>query len=260
MGTVAGARIQRSTKNGAAFDRADRSSKLCGGPGRTSVLSGHQETECRELLVRIRETGAVTVERRYRAGDVIYREGDHADALYILVEGTLKMVSANAEGKDVTLHLLDSWESFGNLAFAGEPVQRTTAEAVTDCRVVKVPRVFLERAVRSRPEVAFRVITLLEHRLVQHEELAGCLLPRRTEARLAALLPMLASKFGTRSGGQALTIDMRLTQRELGAMIGSSRESVSMAVNDLRRRRAIDVERGRLILLSPEHLAQITRR
>lgn len=231
---------------------------MCGDAGRTSLPPGHQETECRALLAQIGEMGTVTVERRYRSGNVVYREGDHADALYILTEGTLKMIGAN--GEDFTLHLLESWEFFGNLAFVGEPVQRTTVEAVTDCRVIKIPRIFLERAVRVRPEVAYRVITLLEHRLVQHEELAGCLLPRRTEARLAALLPRLAGKFGTRSGGQALTIDMRLTQRELGAMIGASRESVSMAVNDLRKRRAIDVERGRVVLLSSERLAEISRR
>lgn len=199
------------------------------------------------------------MERRYRAREIVYREGDHIDALYILVEGTLRMVSVDAEGKDFTLHLLKSWEFFGSLAFAGELAQRTTAEAVTDCRVIKVPRIFLERAMRLQPEVTFRVITLLEHRLVQHEELAGRLLSRKTEARLAALLPTLAGKFGTRSSEQGMTIEMRLTQRELGAMIGSSRESVSMAVNDLRRRRAIDVDRGRLVLLSSECLAEISR-
>lgn len=247
-------------ENGAALRRDDWRASGCGFAGRRVQAPGHREPECRELLAQIRETGVVTVERCYHAGDVVYREGDCAAALYILTEGTLKMVIADAEGKNVTLHLLESWELFGNLVFVGEPAQRTTMEAATDCRVVKVPRIFLERAMRLRPEVAFRALTLMEHRLVQHEELAGCLLPRRTEARLAALLPILADKYGTHSGGQGPMIDMRLTQRELGAMIGSTRESVSMAMNDLRRRRAIDVQRGRLILLSPEHLAEISRR
>lgn len=68
------------------------------------------------------------MERRCRTGDSVYVEGDHADVLYILVEGTLKMVSTDAEGKEVTLHLLNSRKFFGNLAFAGEPLQRTTVE------------------------------------------------------------------------------------------------------------------------------------
>jgi CRP-like cAMP-binding protein len=54
----------------------------------------------------------------------------------------------------------------------------------------------IERAIRQEPRVALKMMTLLELRLVQYEELVKCLLPRETEVRLANLLPILAQKFG----------------------------------------------------------------
>ena len=61
---------------------------------------------------------------------------------------------------------------------------------------MKIPRVFLERAVRRRREAALVLATRLEVAHTEQEELIGCLLPRKIEIRLAKLLPILLEKFG----------------------------------------------------------------
>ena len=129
-----------------------------------------------------------------RTGDAIYNEGEYGDALYVLTSCVLFRPYSGS--KEATLRLLKPWDIFGHLAFAGETRQRAYAEAVTECRVTKVPKIFVERAVRQEPQAAFKLMTLLELRLVQYEELVKCLLPRETEVRLANLLPLLAQKFG----------------------------------------------------------------
>jgi hypothetical protein len=74
-----------------------------------------------------------------------------------------------------------------------------------------------ERAIRREPLVAFKMMTLLELRLEQYEELVKCLLPRETEVRLANLLPILAQKFGERRDG-VVTIEVPHLQRLVEAM------------------------------------------
>jgi CRP/FNR family transcriptional regulator, global nitrogen regulator len=216
-----------------------------------------QEEECRSLLRLLEEMGIATADRTYGPGDAVYREGEYGDALYVLVSGVMKLFRPYSGSKEATLRLLKSWDIFGHLAFAGEARQRAYAEAVTECVVTKVPKIFVERAVRQEPRVAFKIMTLLELRLVQYEELVKCLLPRETEVRLANLLPLLAQKFGDRRDG-VVTIDLRLTHQDLAAMVASTRESVTKVLNEMRGRDLIEVEAGRITLKDWRALAALS--
>ncbi len=216
-----------------------------------------QEQECRALLRLMEEMGIATADRTYRPGDAVYREGEYGDALYVLVSGVMKLFRPYSGSKEATLRLLTSWDIFGHLAFAGEARQRAYAEAVTECRVTKIPKVFVERAVKQEPRVAFKIMTLLELRLVQYEELVKCLLPRETEVRLANLLPILAQKFGDRRDG-VVTIDLRLTHQDLAAMVASTRESVTKVLNEMRNRDLIEVDAGRITLKDWRALAKLS--
>ena len=216
-----------------------------------------QEEECRSLLRLLEEMGIATADRTYGPGDAVYREGEYGDALYVLVSGVMKLFRPYSGSKEATLRLLKSWDIFGHLAFAGEARQRAYAEAVTECVVTKVPKIFVERAVRQEPRVAFKIMTLLELRLVQYEQLVKCLLPRETEVRLANLLPLLAQKFGDRRDG-VVTIDLRLTHQDLAAMVASTRESVTKVLNEMRGRGLIEVEAGRITLKDWRALAALS--
>lgn len=219
-----------------------------------------QEQECQSLLSLLEEMGVASADRTYLPGDAIYREGEFGDALYILTSGVVKLFRPYSGTKEATLRLLRSWDIFGHLAFAGETVQRAYAEAVTECTITKVPKVFMERAVRQEPKVALKVMTLLELRLVQYEELVKCLLPRETEVRLANLLPILAHKFGVQEeGGRVVTIDLRLTHQDLAAMVASTRESVTKVLNEMRNRDVIEIESGRITLKDQQALTALGR-
>src|ERR687886_2770079 len=219
-----------------------------------------QEQECRQLLQLLRDMGIATADRTYVPGDAVYREGEYGDALYVLTSGVLKVFRPYSGSKEATLRLLRPWDIFGHLAFEGETRQRAYVEAVTECEVTKVPKVFVERAIRREPLVAFKLLTLLELRLVQYEELVKCLLPRETEVRLANLLPILARKFGERSeDGCFVTIDLRLTHQDLAATVASTRESVTKVLNEMRNRAVIEVEGGRITLKDYGALTKLSR-
>jgi CRP/FNR family transcriptional regulator len=220
-----------------------------------------QESECRELLEILDRMGIASADRTYQPGDAIYREGEYGDALYVLKSGVVKLFRPYSGSKEATLRLLKPWDIFGHLAFVGEARQRAYAEAVTECRVTKVPKIFMERAIRREPQAALKMMTLLELRLVQYEELVKCLLPRETEVRLANLLPILAQKFGDRGpdGNSAVTIDLRLTHQDLAAMVASTRESVTKVLNDLRNRGVVEIEAGRITIKDQTALAKLSR-
>lgn len=222
-----------------------------------------KEKGCRRLLAALREVGTPLTHRGYGRGDNIYRGVEEGGALYVLTEGVARLFVSYpgyAGSKNGTFLLLEPQEVFGYLVFAGGGLRRTSAEAVTDCEVVKVPKVFVERAIRRWPEVALEMATLLDLRLAEYEELVGCLLPRKVEVRLAKALLILARKFGEVAEGDGVAIKLRLTRSDLAAMTASTRESISTAVTGLREGGVITIKSGRIVLLNPERLAGIGRR
>jgi len=125
------------------------------------------------------------------------------------------------------VRLVGPWELFGHPVFAGR-LRWNSAEAFTDCEVVKAPQLFLERTIRRREKVALGMVTILELALVDQEETLGCLLPRKTEARLARLVPILLGRFCERDLDGRPRVGLRLTRLDLGAMIGTTRSRLTV--------------------------------
>lgn len=215
------------------------------------------------MLEGLYRTGATT-NLRYEAGDLLYRKGDEAGSLYIVTNGLIRLsvtYQGNVGTRDSTLGLLGPWDVSGHPVFVDGRFRKATAEALTDCEVMKVPSVVVKRVVRQYPEIALSVATLLELMLVEYEELVGCLLTRRTDARLANLFPILARKVGKRTESGHLALSRRFSRRELAAMVASTRESVTAAMFELRECGAIAEEKkGGIILLDPAKLEEISRR
>src|SRR5215212_6717369 len=184
-----------------------------------------RETECRRLLDALRGLEVTVSSRRYERGLTIYGRGEDGGGLYIITEGAVGLsrgYTAPSGTRRNALRLVGPWELFGHPVFARR-LGRNSAEALTDCEVVKVPRPFLERAIRRREKVALGMVTILELALVDQEEALGCLLPRKTEARLARLVPILLGKFCERDPDGRPRVGLRLTRLDLGAMIGTTR-------------------------------------
>jgi CRP/FNR family transcriptional regulator, global nitrogen regulator len=233
----------------------------------TALLGSHtllQEKECRRLLATLEEMGVATTGWRHDPGKIVYCGEEPADGLYIVTKGVIKVAERHSGVREVTLRLLGKWDFFGRFLTSVEVESHDhvapCAEAVTYCEIEKVPKVFAERALRLRPEVVRGLATMLELRLIEREELARCVLPRKTAERLARLLPLLARKFGESPKCGPTMIGLRLTHQDLANMIGSTRESVTAALIGLRRQKVIEVVRGCIVLLDLEKLAKIARR
>lgn len=224
-----------------------------------------REEECRRLLDVLRGTGVVS-ERRYARSEVVYRSEEEGGALYVIMGGAMRLLGSypgHAGSKRATLGIFGPWEVLGYPILSRGPPRYAIAEAMTDdCVVVKVPRVFVERALRREPSAALAVMTLLEFRLVEQEAFVECILPRASDARIAKLLLLLAGKFGERSAepGGRTSIGLRLTRQDLAEMVATTRESATAVVMRLREGGLVEMERGRIVLLDPVGLAEMARR
>lgn len=230
-----------------------------GGTVRGLGLTGPRERECRGLVERLRRLEVVPPARPYEAGEELFLRGDPGDGLYVLTEGMVRLHRSYSERKEISLRLVGPWEPFGDLAPGVPLVQGAGARAFTACEAIRVPKVFVERAIRTDREVAVTLLTLWGLELAYGKELVGCLLPGTTDARLGALLTLLAERFGETNPGGGVSLPP-LTHFDLAAMVATTRESVTAAMKSLREQGVLKKE-GRIItILKPEGLTNAARR
>jgi CRP/FNR family transcriptional regulator, cyclic AMP receptor protein len=187
----------------------------------------------------------------FRKGELIYSPFDRGDALFLVESGRVRLFRSASDGRQVTLAMLDAGASFGQLSVLDTPLLDAYAEAMTDC-VVRVLRVSdLERAVADHPRMALNLMRSLADRLRDAEDQIEALAFRPVPSRLAGKLLDLMDRYG-RVTPNGIRIDERFTHMQLAEMIGTSRETLTKVLNELRDAGLIDV-RDRLIWVLDAH-------
>lgn len=185
-------------------------------------------------------------ERRYARGVTIFSEGDPADAMFIVAEGLVKLVSLSSRGGETTLHILQPGEVFGELLFA-EKRRAFDAVATTDAVVSVIPRKVFEEILAGFPSVTRNFICLLSRRLVKIERGYAGFGHTWSYQRLGQVLLRLGKEHGVRTGGGTM-IALKLTHEDLAKLIGTTRETVTTQIGRFRRMGLLRREGGRIVL------------
>ncbi len=186
--------------------------------------------------------------RRYRAGEVIFHEGDAGTALYIIAEGEVKIVLGSAEGKEVVLALLGGGDFFGEFALLdGEP-RSADAVATVASQLLTLQREDFARFLTDHPRVALSLLAVLSRRLRRTDQLVHDAAFADVRTRLIKVLLELAQTKGTQEP-KGIVIGSRLTQGDLATMAGTTRESVNKWLRYYGQKGLLRHERGRLTLI-----------
>ena len=201
----------------------------------------------------VRRIASLCTERHYLAGATIFSEGDPGDAMFILVEGLVKLVSASNKGAETILHLLKPNQIFGELLFSEER-RAFDAVASTDVVVSVIPRKNLEQIFATFPVVARNFIRLLSGRLTRVEQGLAGFGHTLSYERLGKALLDLSREHGVKTPKGTL-IPLHLTHDELAKLIGTTRETVSTQINRFRRLHLVRRE-GRHFVVDTDLLAK----
>jgi CRP/FNR family cyclic AMP-dependent transcriptional regulator len=191
--------------------------------------------------------------RPYQRGATIFHKGDPGTGLYLITQGRVKIVVPSETGEEALLAMLESGDVFGELAlFDGLP-RSATVVALQPTEVLLLYRDDFVGFVGRHPEVASALFSVLSRRLRATNELIEDASFLDVPGRLAKRLLDLAERHGQPTA-QGVEIDLKLTQGELAAMVGATRESVNKHLGWMRDHRWIALERQHIILLRPEEL------
>lgn len=210
------------------------------GPSHERLFQGFAPGEGEAVL-------AAAAARVLRRGEVLFREGEPAAALFLVEAGRIKLTQLAAGGQEVIMRYLAPGDAFAAVALFERSTYPVTARATERTRLRAWPREVLRELVREHPLFEVNLLRIVSSHtreaLSRVRELATEPVPQR----LARTLLRLARQVGREQAGGAVLVE-RITQQELAEIAGTSVPTVSRTLTDWEQAGLVEVGRGRFVL------------
>jgi CRP-like cAMP-binding protein len=169
---------------------------------------------------------------RYRKEDVVFSQGEAADAVFYIQKGRVKLTVVSAQGKEAIIAILGPGHFFGEGCLNGHALRLATTAAIDDCVITRIAKTTMIATMRDEPDLSELFMAYLLQRNGRIEEDLIDQLFNSSEKRLARLLLLLAN-FGKE--GRPEPIVGKFSQEMLAEMIGTTRSRVSFFMNKFRK-------------------------
>jgi CRP/FNR family transcriptional regulator, cyclic AMP receptor protein len=195
---------------------------------------------------------ACVVGRSIARATSIFAKGDPGSSLFAICRGTVKISTPSVDGHDAVFTLMGKGDIFGEIALLDGRPRTADAIAITDCELFVIERRDFLPLMREEPEIALKMIEILCARVRRTTEQAENLMFLHLPGRLAKALLRL-------SDGDAGARERRavVTQKDLGNIIGMSRESTNRQLRIWEEQQWVRLERGGIVILSTKALERI---
>jgi len=188
-----------------------------------------------------------------KRGTNIFAKGDPGTSLFAIGSGTVKISVPSVEGKDAVFNVLGGGSIFGEIALLDGLPRTADATASTDCELYIIERRDFLPVMREEPEIALRIIEILCSRLRRTTEQAEEVMFLDLPSRLAKALMRLLEG----DPGATRERKISITQKDLGNIIGMSRESTNKQLRLWEDKKWVRLERNAVVILAPDPLAAI---
>ena len=178
---------------------------------------------------------------KYRKDQIVFSQGDPADAVFYIQKGKVKVTVVSEQGKEAVVAILGPDEFFGEGCLAGQTQRIATVATMTDSVIVRLEKAAIVRVIHQEPAFSEMFIAHLLARTIRVEADLVDQLFNSSEKRLARLLLLLAN-FGKE--GKPEPIIAKISQETLAEMIGTTRSRVSFFMNKFRKLGFIDYNGG----------------
>ena len=165
--------------------------------------------------------------RRLDRGDTLFSMGARPDAMYVVLSGRIAIVTTAPDGRDSVISLMEEGDLFGEMGLFDGRGRSASARALEASEVLAVPYGPVRRLYENNPEHLWRVVSMLVRRL----RAAGTAL---TDAVFLDVVGRTAKRL-LGFAGEDDTFVLPVTQEELAAMVGASRERVNKAISQFVR-------------------------
>lgn len=183
----------------------------------------------KSFLARVGEGRSIG---KYRKDQILFSQGDLADAVFYIQKGKVKVTVVSEQGKEAVVAILGPDEFFGEGCLAGQARRIANVAAMTDAVIMRLEKAAVVRVIHQEPAFSEMFIAYLLARAIRVEADLVDQLFNSSEKRLARLLLLLAN-FGKEGNPEPMIA--KISQETLAEMIGTTRSRVSFFMNRFRK-------------------------
>ncbi|WP_284736000.1 Crp/Fnr family transcriptional regulator [Dongia deserti] len=185
--------------------------------------------------------GAGRSSATFKPKEIVYRQGDAADAVYYIEAGKIQLTVISEQGKEGVIAMLEPGEFFGEGCIAGQPFRMASATATARSTIIRIEKAAMIRVLHEQPAMSEMFMAFLLSRNIQIEADLIDQLFNSSERRLARLLLLLAN-FGKE--GKLESIIPTINQDILAAKVGTTRSRINFFMNKFRKLGFIEYNGG----------------
>lgn len=215
------------------------------------MLEHHQPdppNELKELLNSANHT------LRIRKGNLLFEEGKDAKELYIIRSGRIQISKITPDGLELALRICSQNDIVGELTlFTDRAKYLLTAKVLEDGEVAVINKEDLEKKLFENSALAFEFMKWMSDHFRRTQTKIRDLVLHGKKGALYSTLIRMTNSYGVKKE-RGILIDIPLTNHELGAFCGTSRETVNRMLNELKRNGILSIAKGKITILDLAYL------
>lgn len=222
-----------------AFDHCNQGKPICA--RNISIFSSLSDSELMNII-------KLAIKREYIKGEVLCREGETSDNLFLIRDGKIKLSKMTKSGKEQILHILTKGDFFGEANLFDNAESSFTAVAISNAKVCTLSRTNLEEILKKSPQISMKILKELSHKLAETEELAKFLATKDVDARIASMLLEFSNKFG-KLVDDNIHIKLPLNREDMANYCGVTRETISRKLSKFENENIIELKGNKVIII-----------
>ncbi|MCA1593729.1 MAG: Crp/Fnr family transcriptional regulator [Acidobacteria bacterium] len=195
-------------------------------------------------MEEMKEVDRATIMFTCHAGRIIYTPGETKEVLFLLKKGAVQIYKMSSEGRKLVITKIGSMSFFGEMGCIGQGMYNTFAETIEESLICTMSRSDVERLLLSKPKIALRMLEVMGRRMMQAEQ-------QLEEVAFKGMIPRLASLLLREAEGDEVK---GVTHQDIAERLGACRETVTNALNELKKAGIISLGRKLVVIKNRKRL------
>ncbi len=191
---------------------------------------------------------------KYKKDDFIYFESEPSEHIYLVADGRVKIGSYSEDGREITRAILAAGEIFGELALVGEEKRSDFAQAMDENTTICPMSIDdLKELMAHNKALSLKIYKLIGLKIRKLERKVESLVFKDSRTRIVEFLRDWAKEKGKKVGFETM-VKNYLTHKDIAALTGTSRQTVTTILNELKDKNIINFDRRRILIRDMEKL------
>jgi CRP/FNR family transcriptional regulator len=191
--------------------------------------------------------------RQFRKNEIILYEEDTSAFMYMILDGKAKVVQITEEGEETILAMHRTGDFFGEMSLLYCKTVPATVIATEDTLTAIISRNDFYSLIFKQNEMLLILLQILCSRICRSREMIQLLSLKNASQRIRMLFSLLSEEYG-RKNAKGITLEIKLTHRDIASMTGTTRETVTRIMDKWQKDKEVAVLKNRLIRLRPDFL------